>query len=313
MDETAFQMDKSPTRNLEVYREEKFRVPSEAERTLGLWVDRVGEIVATGPLKRLRILGQHCHIVVLNGRGVYVSERYGTYEVETGDCMVQFPEDPCEYYCPDGSWKRRWITWNGPEAERLRELGYLATGAPVFRDTELAISRAYNQLLPIMERGDPAAALRRKTLVLQMVAALYDTQQQLAGESTGQMRMEKALALIHERFNRDLRIADLAREVGLSATHFRRRFRVYTGRSPLEYIRGLRMAEAQQLLREGVPIKQVANATGYRDPFYFMRVFRTAVGTPPGTFAREHCGSGCERAPQRPTTPAIRPPPSDGL
>jgi AraC-like DNA-binding protein len=139
-----------------------------------------------------------------------------------------------------------------------------------------------------MERGDPAAALRRKALVLQMVTALHDTQQHLTGESAGQPHMEEALTLIHEQFNQDLPIPGLAREVGLSATHFRRRFRAYTGRSPVEYIRDLRMAEAQRLLREGVPIKQVAATVGYEDPFYFMRVFRAVIGTPPGAFARRH-------------------------
>ena len=102
------------------------------------------------------------------------------------------------------------------------------------------------------------------------------------------MAMEQALTLIHERFNRDIPIPELAREVGLSATHFRRHFRVYTGRSPLEYIRDLKMAEAKRLLREGTPIKQVAAAVGYPDPFYFMRVFKQATGTPPGRFVREN-------------------------
>ena len=282
-------MDVSTTEKLRVYREEKFRVPSNAERTLGLWVDRIGEGVSDRPLDSLRILGQQGHVVVLNGHGVYTSQRYGTHEVKAGDCMVQFPDDPCIYY-PHGAWTTRWITWNGPEMERLRELDYLATATPVFRDTGMFISRAYNQLRPIMERGDPAAALCRKTLVLQMVVSLHDAQQQLAGAAIGQPHMEQALALIHERFNHDLPIPDLAREIGLSTTHFRRQFHAYTGRSPVAYIRDLRMAEAQRLLREGTPIKQVAAAVGYEDPFYFMRVFRASAGTPPGRYSRQHAG-----------------------
>jgi AraC-like DNA-binding protein len=287
MDETTLAMDKSPTEDLHVYRSEQFRVPSQAERTLGLWVDRIGEGVSTGPLEELRILGQFCHVIILNGHGVYISERYGAHEVRAGDCMVQFPEDPCLYH-PYGSWTTRWVTWNGSEAGQLETLGYLAKTTPVFRDSGMAISRAYNQLLPVMQRADPAAALRRKTLVLQMVVALLDTQQQLAGDPLGYPHIEEALALLHDRFNRDISIPELAREVGLSTTHFRRRFRATTGRSPVAYIRDLRMAEAQRLLREGMPIKQVASAVGYSDPFYFMRVFRATVGTPPGQYIRQH-------------------------
>ncbi len=287
MDETTLSMDRSTTTTRQVYREEKFRVPSGAERSLELWVDRIGEGASSGPLDRLRILGQYCHVIILSGHGVYTSEEHGSHAVKAGDCMVQFPEDPCAYY-PHGSWTTRWITWNGPEADRLRQLGYLSRTAPVFQDTGMSISRAYTQILPIMQRGDPADALRRKTLVLQMVLALHDTQKQLVGEAPGEPRIEKALALIHDGFNRDTPIPDLARAVGLSTTHFRRQFRSYTGRSPLEYLRDLRMAEAQRLLREGLPIKQVAIAVGYEDPFYFMRVFRASIGTPPGSYARQH-------------------------
>ena len=287
MDETTLPMDKTTISDLNMYRADKFRIPSEAERSLGLWVDRIGEGVSTGPIERLRVLGQYCHVIILNGHGVYTSEQWGSHAVKTGDCMVQFPDDPCAYG-PNGSWTTRWITWNGPEADRLRDLGYLSKGEPIFRDTAMSISRAYNQLLPIMQRGSPADALRRKTLALQMVLALHDTQSQLFGDGIGQPRIEKALALIHEQFNQNIPIPDIAREVGLSTTHFRRQFREYTGRSPIEYIRDLRMAEAKRLLREGTPIKQVASDVGYEDPFYFMRVFSSSTGTPPGSYVRQH-------------------------
>ena len=264
-------------------------MPSAAERALGLWVDRMGEDVTTDKSAGekaggLRILGQYCSIVVLEGSGVYVSENYGAHEVVEGDCMLQFPEDPCSYY-PHGSWTRRWITWNGPEARTLDELGYMATTSPVFSDKGMAVSRAYEQIMPIMHRGASSDALRRKTMVLQLVLDLY-TRQVQDGKATGQPRIERALTLIHNRFDQDVAIPDLAGEVGLSTTHFRRQFRAYTGRSPVEYVRELRMAEAARLLSEGEPIKQVAAAVGYEDAFYFMRVFRKTMGMPPGQYAR---------------------------
>ena len=43
--------------------------------------------------------------------------------------------------------------------------------------------------------------------------------------------------------------------------------------------------KAKRLLREGLPIKRVSDEVGYTDPFYFMRVFRKNVGTPPGAYA----------------------------
>lgn len=285
---STMNMEKPNPEELSVYREERFRVPSRTERELGLWVDRIGEAVSRGQLGRLRILGQFCHVFVLKGEGVYTSRQYGTHAVKAGDCMVQLPEDPCAYY-PDGAWKTRWITWNGPEADTLYELGYISHSTPLLHDTEILASRIYDQLHPIMQRGDRADVLRRKSLVIQMVLALHDMRNRSAGTALGFPRIEESLHLIHAQYNEDMPIPELARQVGLSETHFRRRFRSYTGRSPLEYITELRIAEAKRLLREGFPIKQVASDVGYSDHFYFMRVFKKITGTPPGAYAKRHC------------------------
>ena len=280
-------MDKSTTPELRVHREENFRIPTETERSLALWVDRVGRITDTKRLDRLRILGQYCHIFVLEGEGEYRSTRWGQLPVRAGDCMVQFPDDPCLYH-PDSTWTSCWVTWNGPEAAQIHETGYLAQRSPVFRDTGRAVAKAYEQLLPIIQKGDPASALQRKTLLLEMILELFNTQQQLAGSGGDDPPIERALTHIHEHLAADIPVTALAQDVALSPTHFRRRFRAYTGRSPVEYIRDLKMAEAQRLLREGLPIKQIADHLGYQDVFYFMRVFKKTVGLPPGRFARQH-------------------------
>lgn len=276
-------MDKSTTHSRRVDREQRFRAPSGPERALGLWVDRIGRETVTVKPARLRILGQYCHIQVLKGSGVYLSRAAGEIRVEEGDCMIQFPEDPCLYY-PHGTWTTCWVTWNGAEGRTLESLGYMDPHRPVFRDPGESVLRAFTALTPIIHNGAPAAALLRKAITLGMVEASFTAAHNTARQRQQDALMQRAVILIHERYNTRLTVGALAGALHLSTTHFRRLFHAYTGQSPMEYLLALRMAEARHLLRSGISIKQVAVTVGYDDLFYFMRVFRRSVGVPPGRF-----------------------------
>ena len=278
-------MDRTNIRRIDTYREEKFRVPWSAERRLGLWVDRIGEGIAATMPQRLRILGQHCAIHIVEGSGEYVSAKTGTISVRPGDCMLQFPEDPC-LYGPHKSWKTRWVTFNGPEADVLETLGYVSNSLAVFADSDDAVSEAFNALSGIMREENAASALRRKTIVLEMINKLALEAGHRKKKRVTDPLIEQMIHIIRKQYAENLTIPELAARVNLSPTHFRRLFRDYTSRSPREYITSLRITEAKRLLSLGQPIKEVADRLGYSDIFYFMRVFRKVIGVPPARFAR---------------------------
>ena len=80
----------------------------------------------------------------------------------------------------------------------------------------------------------------------------------------------------------------LARECRLSEAQFRRVFERFTGQPPLEFVTAKRLERAKALLARGLPIKQVAEESGYSDPCYFMRVFRRVTGATAGAFVRDN-------------------------
>ena len=87
---------------------------------------------------------------------------------------------------------------------------------------------------------------------------------------------------MQENLNTPLRLEDFARKSGLSVSHFSEIFRTQTGQSPMVYFIHLRMRLACRLLDlSNKPIKTVAIETGYRDPYYFSRVFKKSMGISP--------------------------------
>ena len=78
-----------------------------------------------------------------------------------------------------------------------------------------------------------------------------------------------------------------ARTLRISESTLRRRFRHETGEAIHAYVQRLRLAKARQLLRSSeMPLREVAEACGYTDEFYFNRHFHKKTGITPSRFRR---------------------------
>jgi AraC family transcriptional regulator of arabinose operon len=78
----------------------------------------------------------------------------------------------------------------------------------------------------------------------------------------------------------------MAEKSALSRSHLHRCCRRLTGWSPAQYVIRQRVARAQLLFQETtMSVKEVAEACGYRDVFFFSRQFRQIAGRPPAQFA----------------------------
>lgn len=295
MDKKSKSMDFSTLNSLPVYRETRFRTPSGAERTLGLWVDRIG--AGSGgvmPLRRLRMLGQYAAVAVESGQGILRSPRIGTRIVREGDAFLLFPGEPAAYGSEDGNWYTRWVVWNGPEAEKLEQLGCLAAAQPIIRNGASVVHRVYFSLVRLLDAEDLGAMLERKQWLLRLLTELYRTHQ--LGRNVRPTALgEQMLVYLRENANRPLSVATAAAAFHLSPGYFRRLFKVHTGRTPRQFMTAQRISRAKELICRGMPLKQVAVETGYEDVFYFMRVFRRETGITPGRFASLNPDAGSVR------------------
>jgi AraC family transcriptional regulator len=83
----------------------------------------------------------------------------------------------------------------------------------------------------------------------------------------------------------EIRIADLAGLVGLSAGHLHRAFRATTGKTPLEFINERRVQRAMQILeKETASIAEIALRIGFLSPSHFTRTFRRIAGVNPSDY-----------------------------
>ncbi|NLB40867.1 MAG: AraC family transcriptional regulator [Clostridiales bacterium] len=110
-----------------------------------------------------------------------------------------------------------------------------------------------------------------------------------AGEYRYTQYMYKALEYIEEYYTESILVEEIAAFIGLSTDYFSRMFKQYTGLTPVEYIRYVRLAKAAELLQQpDISIADVATKVGFEDQGYFSRQFKQVMGVSPSTFQREN-------------------------
>jgi AraC-like DNA-binding protein len=83
-------------------------------------------------------------------------------------------------------------------------------------------------------------------------------------------------------------VEELGAHGGLSRAAFSRRFTALVGRPPLTYLTWWRMTTAGRLLREDdLPLRLVAQRTGYTSEFAFAKAFKREYGVAPGQYRRQ--------------------------
>ena len=91
--------------------------------------------------------------------------------------------------------------------------------------------------------------------------------------------------LIEQHFLRLRSLQQIAGECHVNHAYLCRLFRRFDKQSPYQYLLQLKMNHAaEQLQQPGALVKQVAEETGFADPFHFSRLFTSTFGVSPTAF-----------------------------
>ncbi|MEM6636252.1 MAG: AraC family transcriptional regulator [Pseudomonadota bacterium] len=95
----------------------------------------------------------------------------------------------------------------------------------------------------------------------------------------------RVLAYIRARLDRTISIDELAREAGMSASHFSRVFKETMGTTPMQYLLAYRIERAIKMMSDPLlPLGEIALACGFADQAHFSRSFKQVTGQTPRRF-----------------------------
>jgi transcriptional regulator GlxA family with amidase domain len=116
-----------------------------------------------------------------------------------------------------------------------------------------------------------------------LAGPLGDTVRQIGLADSELTHVSRAISWIRDNYAEPMRIDDLARLCGLSASAFHRHFRAVTAMSPLQFQKQIRLQHARSILvaRPG-DVAGAGHRVGYDSPSQFNREYRRLFGAPPG-------------------------------
>ena len=97
-----------------------------------------------------------------------------------------------------------------------------------------------------------------------------------------------ALRRLHAEPLREWSVERLASDIGVSRTVLGKRFKHFLGQPPMQYLAGWRLQlAAQQMKSSSLPMKSIADRSGYESEPAFNRAFKRHFGLPPGAWRKQ--------------------------
>jgi len=96
------------------------------------------------------------------------------------------------------------------------------------------------------------------------------------------LRLRPVVEYISEHYCEKIYIDKLAEMINVSADYFTKMFNASIGKTPIEYINGLRVNEAMRLLSETeMSVAEIAEKIGFCNPNYFHKIFKQYMDVSP--------------------------------
>ena len=96
------------------------------------------------------------------------------------------------------------------------------------------------------------------------------------------LRLRSVISYIDEHFREKIYIEDLSAMINVSPDYFTKMFKESIGKTPIDYINGMRVNSAMELLcTTDMSMTEIADSIGFCNPNYFHKIFKQYMMTSP--------------------------------
>jgi AraC-like DNA-binding protein len=226
------------------------------------------------------------HLILIESGRIEAKTKDGSFEAKSGDLVCFRPAEWNQYgtHTPTLFYQAH-VEFAGPPRHKLTPflegIGALPVRVPL-GEHFAEMRRLFETLcLEITHNGIIHQLRMRGAMyeILAIAAAAVGPGKDTVPHLDQWLRVQQRL---DSNLSQDLRIEELARQMGLSTEHFIRQFKQHFGISPKAYHTRARLQEAARSLRgTEKSIKSIAYSMGFSDPKSFTRRFKQHLGVKP--------------------------------
>ena len=280
----------------------KYLLANERDALWGITVTTVGyeEIAPDDPyptrghadgyyfeLNKGRILNEYQLLYIPEGEGIFHSTNIKEARLHEGDMFLLFPGEWHSYHpLSDRGWKSYWIGFKGVNMDDHVRAGFLSPQHPIYHvGFSDSIVGLYKQAYATAQEEAAYSQQLMAGIVNHLIGMMYSLERNIELKSRNQSHVDminRARLRIRESLESSLTIQQVAEELGVSYSNFRKLFKEHTGISPAIYQQDLRLQRAKELLTTtNMSIKEIAYQLNFESPDYFSAKFKIKTGRRP--------------------------------
>ena len=233
-----------------------------------------------------RELNEYQLLYITEGKGVFTSTHQQETELNEGDMFLLFPGEWHTYHPdPETGWKSYWIGFKGKNIDERVGLRFLLREKPIYHiGFSSVIVQLYESAYATATAEEAYSQQLLAGIVNHLIGMMYSLERNIElNKNHAHVDMVNLARLrIREALESSLTIQQVAEELGVSYSNFRKLFKEYTGLSPAAYQQDLKLQRAKELLKTtNLSIKEIAYRLNFDSPDYFSAKFKIKTGRKP--------------------------------
>lgn len=234
----------------------------------------------------------HFLTLVVEGAGQFEINGKKT-SLKAGDIMHSYPGNRLKITsfkeCPLRMYSIHYdyvmLRWEGAEVHAVEPKGGLPF--PHRMEDHIHLREAFDHLFRLWNQKGAGYEWKAKLAFLKILEDICHIQKTQPEHDPVVHLVTQTMNYIQKNYEERLDRNQLAKRVSMSPSYFSVVFKKYTGYTFVQYVTKLRLDQAKELLRShDLPVAKIAHKVGYRDAFYFSRLFSKEVGMSPREYRK---------------------------
>jgi AraC-like DNA-binding protein len=234
-----------------------------------------------------RILHEYQINYITEGGGI-METISGTYKINEGSVILLRP-NLWHRYRPlkHKGWMEHYIGFKGEFADKMINNSEYLRESPVIQiGFQESIINNFQDILNHVKGEKPGYQQICSGLVMHILGQIISIKKnENFKRSHIEKTIQKACLIIRDNPLKNLNIEEMANELNIDYSLFRKTFKKYTGFSPKQYHTSLRVKQAVHMLRgTDLSIKEISSNLGFCSVFYFNKLFKEKTGRTPSVY-----------------------------
>ncbi|MDR2919769.1 MAG: AraC family transcriptional regulator [Tannerella sp.] len=232
-----------------------------------------------------RVLKEYQLIYISKGGGYFESQSCKRQRISPGTMILLFPNEWHTYEPDKGSgWFEYWVGFRGVHIDKRVENGFFSPKRPVFHlGFSSTIIGLYEDILNHAAEEKAGYQQLISSIVLYILGEVYFRHRnETFTDSFAVIKINEARTVMKQNIEADISLKQIAEDLGVSYSWFRKMFKKYVDVSPAQYYANLKFLRAKELLdTTDLNITDIAYKLCFENAGQFSTFFHKKEGVPP--------------------------------